>query len=87
MYGIGFVLFIAFQCNPPDAYWKMFSMSYRKKWTCASEHLSLPISGALSIVGDFYATLLPALLLRNLQVPRKQKLLLYALFATGFLCV
>lgn len=84
-YCIGFVLYIAFMCNPPDAYWQQFSLTWGKKWTCANEHISLPVAGALSVVGDFYATVLPSLLLRNLQMPKKQKLLLYALFATGFL--
>lgn len=49
------------------------------------EHLSLPVNGGLSVLSDFYATVLPVLLLRNLQMPRKQKLLLYGLFALGFL--
>jgi hypothetical protein len=85
-YCFGFIFYIAFMCNPPDAYWQQFSTTWDKRnWKCANEQISVPLSGALSVVGDFYATLLPGLLLRSLQMPKKQKLFLYALFATGFL--
>jgi hypothetical protein len=52
---------------------------------CGDEHLSLPVNGGMSVLSGFYATVLPGLLLRHLQMPKKQKMLLYCLFALGFL--
>lgn len=42
------------------------------------------MSGALSVVGDFYSTVLPLLLVWHLKLAFKKKLALYALFALGF---
>ena len=43
------------------------------------------MSGAFSVIGDFYSTVLPLVLVWHLKLPREKKLALYALFALGFL--
>ena len=45
------------------------------------------MSAALSVVGDFYATALPLLLVRGLDLPRGQKTALYVLFGFGALVI
>ena len=85
IYCAGFTLYIVVQCRPLNAYWQQFSFKWSEKFVCGDEHLSLPVNGGLSVLSDFYATVLPGLLLRHLQMPKKQKMLLYCLFALGFL--
>lgn len=43
------------------------------------------MSGALSVIGDFYSTVLPLVLVWHLELPQGKKLALYTLFALGFL--
>ena len=45
------------------------------------------MSAALSVVGDFYATALPLLLVSGLDLPRRQKTALYVLFGLGALVI
>jgi hypothetical protein len=71
-------------CRPVDAYWNQFNLLYSKKYSCIKEGYGLPLGAALSVLSDFYGCLLPVLLLRHLQMPLKQKVLLYCLFALGF---
>lgn len=87
-YLVAFTLAIIFTCWPVSSYWEQyahFPLPYNKKYKCAREDIALPVSGALSVLSDFYATIVPLLLLKDLKIPRKQKLLLYSLFALGFL--
>ena len=74
-------------CSPVDAYWNQFNIFYRKEFHCVDEGIALPFGAALSAVSDLWGCLLPILLLRQLQLPAKQKWLLYGLFALGFLWV
>jgi hypothetical protein len=71
-------------CRPVDAYWNQFNLLYSKKYSCIKEGYGLPLGAALSVLSDFYGCLLPVLLLRHLQMPLKQKVLRYCLFALGF---
>lgn len=64
-----------------DPYW----LAKGNKFSCGREEISLPLSGVFSVLGDFYSTTLPLLLVWNLQLPRRQKLALYSLFALGFM--
>lgn len=86
---VTFVFLIGFACRPIKAYWMQADVvggwALTHKFTCIDEHISLPASGAASLLGDFYATLLPCILTFNLDLPRRQKLALYPLFWLGFL--
>jgi hypothetical protein len=57
------------------------------KFNCRDEHILLPISASMGVLGDFYATLIPCVLIPKLNLPRRQKLALYSLFLLGFLVV
>jgi hypothetical protein len=88
-YAIALLLTLCLQCQPTEAYWNQFNLNWLAqghKFHCGGkEEISLPFSGALSALGDFYATLIPLALVWTLRMPLRRKLALYALFAVGFL--
>ena len=88
-YLVSFLLTLAVVCLPAKAYWLQldFAWAATHKFTCVDEHLALPASAATSVFGDFYATLLPCILILKLDLPRRQKMALYSLFVLGFLVV
>jgi hypothetical protein len=86
-YFITYTILPANMCRPADAYWNQFNLFYKKEWSCIDEGMVLPVGAALSVVSDLYGCLLPVLLLRKLQMLRRQKVLLYCLFALGFFVV
>ena len=88
-YLVTFIFIIGFACRPAKAYWLQldFAWATTHKFTCVDEHVSLPTSAATSVFGDFYATLLPCILILKLDLPRRQKMALYSLFLLGFLVV
>jgi hypothetical protein len=86
-YLITFLVVIGTLCFPLAAYWHQFNPEWlaTHTFTCTKEDITLPTSGALSCLGDAYSTILPLLLIANLDFPKRQKLALYALFTLGFL--
>ena len=89
LYFVGWIIYVGAQCSPYYAYWRQFDPVWVRShnYKCGSEHYSLPISAALSVMGDAYATVLPLVLVRGLDLPKRQKAALYALFGLGFLVV
>ena len=88
LYTLAFGLVLILMCTPVEAYWNQFDVSWIQeghKFKCGNENISLPISGAFSVIGDFYTTLLPLMLVYNISLPPRQKKALYALFGVGFL--
>lgn len=88
IYVVSFCLVLIFICRPTDSYWNSFNpywLAKGHKFSCGREEISLPLSGVFSVLGDFYSTVLPLLLVWNLQLPKRQKLALYTLFALGFM--
>lgn len=78
----------ALMCQPVEAYWQSYSLTWLvegRRFTCLRDDILLPTSGILNTIGDLYITFIPLLLIRQLQLPRKQKIGLYSLFAGGFL--
>ena len=88
-YFLSFGLTLLLLCRPLHSYWDSFNPVWAAThhFHCASESAALPASSALSVVGDFYSTLLPLILVYHLKLPRRQKIALYALFALGFMAV
>lgn len=79
---------LALQCRPSSAYWASFSTAWLEAghtYTCADEQAILPASAIMSVIGDFYTTMLPLLLIRYLEIPKNRKIVLYPLFTLGFL--
>jgi hypothetical protein len=88
-YYVSFIIALSLACRPTQAYWLAFNLKWATthKFTCADEHISLPMSAGLSTFGDLYSTLIPCILILSLNLPRRQKLALYSLFSLGFLVV
>lgn len=89
IYGITFALLMIFQCRPIESYWLQFSYPnlYTEKFSCFYEG-SVPISNAcVSVVTDFFAAMLPMFLFLQLQMPKKDKYGLGAIFGVGFMLV
>ena len=86
-YLVAFTLTLLLICRPVEAYWNAFSRSWAAthNFHCAREGASIPAAVALSVLGDFYSTVLPLVLIFRLPLPLRQKLALYSLFALGFL--
>ena len=85
---VGFLLPLLLQCHPLEAYWMQVSVAWLlegRKYHCTNEGISLPLSAAFSVIGDFYTTLLPLILVHGLNMPNRQKVALYGLFSMGFM--
>lgn len=79
VYLAGFVIWLCLICQPLDAYWNSFNPSWRAKnleYHCRYETITLPLSGALSVMTDLYATLVPLFLIMTMQRSIKDKLAL-----------
>ncbi|EXJ80174.1 hypothetical protein A1O1_08316 [Capronia coronata CBS 617.96] len=89
LYLVGFGLALLLLCHPVFAYWNQFDVAWVAShgYRCGSENVMLPASAGFSVLGDFYSTLLPLLLIINLDLPLRQKIALFSLFALGFLAV
>ena len=89
LYWLTFIICLLALFRPLDAYWLSFDPVWAAthKYSHADERWSLPLSAGLSVLGDFYSTALPLMLIRGLQLPPRQKAALYALFGVGFLVV
>jgi hypothetical protein len=88
-YSIVFVFMLIFACSPTDAYWKSFNLDYlaNEEFTCVDTRSANLLSGALSIASDLWSVLLPCLMLRNFDAPRRQKIALNFIFSLGLLVV
>lgn len=84
---IAFVLVLCLQCRPTEAYWRSLSFTYTKDFTCANTKILNPISGALSVISDFYSVVLPMAMTRHFDIDRRKKIALNAVFSLGLLVV
>ena len=88
-YFISCTIAIIFLCNPVEGFWQRFNMQWRQTHTatCQNEG-ALTVAGiTLSTVQDFIICALPVFLVWNLQVPRRQRIALIALFGLGLMSV
>ncbi|KAK0860264.1 hypothetical protein LTS02_008590 [Friedmanniomyces endolithicus] len=86
-YCVAIVLALIFNCNPTNAYWKAYSLSYTKSYTCANTKSLNPLAGALSVFSDLYTVVLPMGMLRHFEASKRQKLALNAVFSLGLIIV
>ncbi|OJD22069.1 hypothetical protein ACJ73_06589 [Blastomyces percursus] len=89
IYGIAFVILMALQCQPTEAYWMQFSypVPYTKDFKCMFEGTTPMANAIMSVITDFIAAMLPMLLFTQLRLPRMDKIALSILFGVGFLYV
>ena len=88
-YWIAFMLELSLICIPTEAFWMQFDPVWAAThhFSCGLERLSAPSSGVLSVVGDFYATMVPLLQIQSMNLSTRQKLAIYPVFGLGFVCV
>lgn len=82
---ISFVTLVIFSCSPINAAWKSLKIDYKKKYTCLPRNNADPIAGLASVISDVYALVIPQLVLRKLQIPRNQKIVLNCVFGCGWM--
>lgn len=64
----------------------LLSQHQQKGPTCSHEVKVISVAtSAINVVSDFYILLIPLAAISNLQLPKKRKLGLFAIFFTGFL--
>lgn len=87
VYLIGTLLAMILVCRPLEAYWKSYDFTWHKPYTCVDSTSLNPIIGSLSVVSDVYSVVLPGIILAHYQLdlPRRQKIGLNLIFATGLL--
>jgi hypothetical protein len=87
-YTLAYVILLLVTCIPLQATWLKIDPTYTKSYRCASTGVMTKVSelsGAFSVITDFYSVLLPAILLLQIKITRRQKLGLMAIFGVGFL--
>ena len=83
-YMIATVVLLFVVCLPTNSYWKSLDVSYTKPYKCINTTVLDPLIVALSVFSDFYSLIIPQIVIRQLQMARREKLMLYGIFASGF---
>ncbi|KAE9970252.1 hypothetical protein EG327_010349 [Venturia inaequalis] len=92
VYFITFSTDILLMCTPPSSFWLQSDSAWLKvhenDFHCQDEGVVLVISATISAFQDVLACCLPMVLLWKLQIPKRQKYALGAIFSAGiFLCI
>jgi hypothetical protein len=85
LYGITFILVIAFTCTPANGFFRIFDIYWRvqNELTCRNEGAIIVAVASISTVQDFIICLLPIFLIWNVQIPKTQKFALCGIFGLG----
>lgn len=89
-YSIIFMIIPIFMCRPISAFWDQVNftkIAHGYKYTCINEGMDVVAHGTISTLQDLVVASLPMLLCWNLQMPRRQKIALYVIFALGYTSV
>jgi hypothetical protein len=85
---LSFVLILVFACDPISAFWNQFDFIRQAtgyKYHCwVDEAADLLSASIISAILDAVTAFLPTFLYWNLQIPRRQKVALGAIFALGY---
>ena len=83
----GTVLSLCLVCRPLEAYWMSYDFTWHKDFACVDTTFLNPDVGVLAVLSDIYAVALPCVILSQYQldIPRRQKIRLNLIFATGLL--
>ncbi|TLD15110.1 hypothetical protein E2P81_ATG09958 [Venturia nashicola] len=84
---LAFGLSLIFICVPTSASWTGMDIFSSKMYKCHSRRIADILHGTLSIITDLYVLIIPNLVVMNMQLPRKQKLMLYAIFSCGSITI
>ncbi|KAF2434105.1 hypothetical protein EJ08DRAFT_694126 [Tothia fuscella] len=91
-YTIVFFIIICVGCFPVEATWRQFDSQWviKNQFTCAPRNTAIHLAelvGGLSVITDFYSVMLPAVLLMQIRLNKRQKYGLFFIFGIGFLVV
>lgn len=89
IYNTVFFFTLVFNCTPVDAYWKSSDpvWSATHDWSCYDSKASNYLVGSFAVVSDVYALFLPWAMTWNLEMPRKQKFGLNAVFSVSIVSI
>lgn len=87
LYGLGALLAYLLSCQPTEALWLAYSGTYDQDFKCVDASSVAVSVGALSVISDLFAVLLPCLMLNhyNLDISRRQKIVLNLTFGLGLM--
>jgi hypothetical protein len=88
-YFVVFFINLFVGCRPINSFWlqvdPLWSAEHEGQYHCIDEAKNLIAAASVSVVQDFLACGMPAVLFWKLRIPRKQKIALGAVFGVGFL--
>lgn len=88
-YFVAFFINIFLICIPFNSFWLqadyVWLTLHREDFHCQDEAVVLVVSAAISAFQDILACCLPMILLWKLQIPKRQKYALGAIFSVGIL--
>jgi hypothetical protein len=84
VYMVATVVFLFVVCLPTSSYWQSLDVSYTKPYKCINTTVIDPLIVALSVFTDAYSLIIPQVVIRRLKMARRDKLMLYGIFASGF---
>ncbi|KAM0713205.1 hypothetical protein Q7P35_000657 [Cladosporium inversicolor] len=87
VYSLLFIFMLIFSCSPTAAYWESFNPYYQEDFHCIQTQYTNVMSGVMSIASDLYSVLLPCIMLRKFDAPRRQKIALNIIFSLGLIAV
>ena len=80
-YHIAFMLALIFACHPIEKSWNFAILTGH----CINRPSVYLINGVLNVVSDFIILILPLPMIRNIQMPLRQKFLIAGFFSVGSL--
>ena len=83
-YMVATVILLFVVCLPTSSYWESLDVSYTKPYKCINTTIIDPLIVALSVFSDFYSLIIPQVVIRRLKMARREKWMLYGIFASGF---
>ncbi|KAM0182246.1 hypothetical protein ACHAPF_001135 [Botrytis cinerea] len=83
--GLIFIIVTIFQCRPPSHYWLI---TFAPQPECINETVHVTVAGVINTVTDFIVVVFPIPKMLQLQMSRRQRIIIIVLFGAGFLvCV
>lgn len=86
-YSIAFTLVPIFGCQPISAFWDqsdIIKVAMGYKYKCFNEGADVFAAAVISSAQDLLTAILPTFLYWNLQIPVRQKIALFGIFAIGY---
>ena len=83
IYMTGTVILLFIVCLPTSSYWESLDISYTKPYKCVNTTVIDPLIVALSVFTDAYSLIIPQVVIRPLKMARREKWMLYGVFASG----